>query len=219
MTEPTSTKESPPDGPDPGNLPDEEPDLEEIDPFEEDPSEYTDLNEFVRSEWSEGTTARRRVREVIVRATSPRSAAEVAELADVSEPTARKKLNELADEGSVLAESTDNGRVYQRDPDWYRIKRIRELAQKPQTTLETTLQRLEQEIEGHKEKYGEESPEELILSDAPLDGEAWEDISHWRTASVDRKYLRSALLYADLQRSEEQLFGSTDGEDKELNSA
>jgi hypothetical protein len=128
----------------------------------------------------------------------------------------RKKLNELADEGSVLAEATDNGRVYQRDPDWYRIKRIRELAQKPQSTLETTLRRLEQEIEGYKQKYGEDGPEELVLSDAPLGEEAWEDISHWRTASVDRKYLRSALLYADLQRSEEHLFGETNGEDKEL---
>jgi len=219
MTEPTPTEEDRPMGPDPGELPDEEPDLDEIDPFEEDPSEYEDLDEFVKADWSEGTTARQRVREVIVRATSPHSAAEAAELADVSEPTARKKLNELADEGTVLAESTDNGRVYQRDPDWYRIKRIRELAQKPQATLETTLQRLEQEIGGYKEKYGEDSPEEVILLDDPLDEKTWEDISHWRTASVDRKYLRSALLYVDLQRSEEQLFGDTDGKDKELNSA
>jgi len=219
MTEPTPAEEEPSKGPGPRELPDKEPDLGEINPFEEDQSEYEDLNEFVEADWSEGTTARQRVREVIVRATDPRSVAEVAELADVSEPTARKKLNELADEGSVLAESTDNGRVYQRDPDWYRIKRIRELAQKPQAVLETTLQRLEQEIEGYKEKYGEDSPEELILSNGSLDDETWEDISHWRTASVDRKYLRSALLYADLQRSEEHLFGDTDGEDKELNSA
>jgi len=219
MTGPTPTEENPPTGPDLEELPDQAPDLDEVDPFEADPSEYEDLNEFVRADWSEGTTARQRVRDVIVRTTSPRSAAEVADLADVSEPTARKKLNELADEGSVLAESTENGRVYQRDPDWYRIKRIRELAQKPQSTLETTLRRLEQEIEGYKQKYGEDGPEELVLSDAPLDEEAWEDISHWRTASVDRKYLRSALLYADLQRSEEHLFGDSDGEDKELNSA
>ena len=219
MTDPTPTEENPPTGPDPEELPDETPDLDEIDPFEADPSEYEDLNEFVRADWSEETTARQRVKDVIVRATSPRSAAEVAKLADVSVPTARKKLNELADEGSVLAESTDNGRIYQRDPDWYRIKRIRELAQKPQSTLETTLRRLEQEIEGYKQKYGEDGPEELVLSDDSLDEESWEDLSHWRTASVDRKYLRSALLYADLQRSEEHLFGDSDGEDKELNSA
>jgi hypothetical protein len=198
-------------GPDPEELPEEVPDLEEIDPFEAEPSEYEDLDEFVRADWSEGTTARHRVREVIVRATSPQSAADVAELADVSEPTSRKKLNELAEEGTVFAEATDNGRVYQRDPDWYRIKRIRELAQQPQATLEPTLRRLEQEIEGYKDKYDANSPEELLLSDDPLDEETWEDISHWRTASVDRKYLRSALLYADLQRSEEQLFGDIGG--------
>jgi len=195
------------------------PDLDEIDPFDEDSSEYDDLNEFVEADWSEGTTARQRVREVIVRATTLHSAAEVAELADVSEPTARKKLNYLVDEGSALAESTANGCVYRRDPDWYRIRRIRKLAQKPQTALETTVQRLEREITGYKEKYGEVDPEELILSDAPLDDEAWEDVAHWRTASVDRKYLRLALQYASLKRSEERLFDEDSREDKERDSS
>lgn len=219
MPEPHSGETKPPEGPDPADLPDEEPDLDEIAPFEEDPSEFDDLNEFVKAEWAEGTTARQRVREVIVRVTDPRSVAEIAELADVSEPTARKKLNELAEGGTVSAESTDNGRVYQRDPDWYRIKRIRELAQKPHTTLETKLRRVEEEIEEYKQKYGTDTPEDLILTEGGLNEETWEDISHWRTASVDRKYFRSALMYADLQQSEEQVFGSDDGEDKELNSA
>lgn len=211
MTDPTPF-------PDAAELPDEEPDPSEIDPFEEDPAEYEDINEFVEAEWSESKTARQRVKDVVVRATSPLSAAEVAELADVSEPTARSELNELAEEGTVLAESTDNGRTYQRDPDWYRIRRIRELAEKSQSALETTLQRLEREIETYREEYGENTPEELILSDGSLTDDTWEDLSHWRTAVVDREYIRTALQYAKLQRSEEVLFEDERDKDKELTS-
>lgn len=200
-------------------LPNEEPDLSEIDPFDEDPSEYEDINEFVEADWSESTTARERVKNVIIRATNPQSVTEVADLADVSPPTARDELNKLADEGTVLAESTDNGRVYQRDPDWYRIKRIRELSEKPQRALETTLRQLEEEIEEYKDTHGVDDPEELILSDESLDDEAWEDISHWRTASVDREYVRIALQYASLAESEAVIFDDDSGEDKELNSA
>jgi predicted transcriptional regulator len=205
--------------PEEDELPDEEPDLSEIDPFEEDPAEFEDINEFVEQDWSESKTARQRVKNIIVRATSPRSVAEIAELADVSEPTARSELNELAEEGTVLAESTENGCVYQRDPDWYRIKRVRGLAEKSQSALETTLHQLEQEIETYKEEYGVDSPEELILSDGPLGDKAWEDISHWRTALVDREYLRTALQYAKLQRSEELLLGDERSENKEPTSA
>lgn len=205
--------------PDEDELPNEEPDLSEIDPFEEDPSEYEDINEFVEADWSESKTARQRVKDVIVRVTSPRSAAEIADLADVSKPTARGELNDLVEEGTVLAESTDNGRAYQRDPDWYRIKRVRELAEKPRSALETTLQQLEQEIETYKEEYEEDTPEELILSNGPLADDAWEDISHWRTAIVDKEYLRTALQYAKLQRSEDLLFDDKSGGDKELTSA
>lgn len=205
--------------PEEDELPDKEPDLSEINPFEEDPSDYKDINEFVEADWSESKTARQRVKDVISRTTSPRSAGEIAGLADVSKPTARSKLNDLAEEGTVLAESTNNGRVYQRDPDWYRIKRVRELAEKSRSALETTLQQLEQEMKRYKEKHGEDTPEELILSNDPLDDDAWEDISHWRTALVDKEYLRTALQYTKLQRSEDLLLDDESGENKELTSA
>jgi DNA-binding transcriptional ArsR family regulator len=212
MTDPTPFPEE-------DELPDDEPGLSEVDPFEEDPSEYDDLNEFVEADWSESKTARQRVKDVIVRATSPLSAAEVADLADVSEPTARSELNDLAEAGIVCAESTDNGRTYQRDSDWYRIKRVRKLAEKPLSAIETTLRQLEREIESYEEEYGEDTPGELILSEGALSDDEWEDVSHWRTALVDREYLRTALQYSKLQRSEERLFDDENGENKELTSA
>lgn len=206
----------PPAFPDEDELPDDPPDLSEITVFEEDPSEYDDINEFVTDEWSQSKTARQRVKDVIVRTTQPRPTAEVAELADVSPPTARSELSELAEEGVVSAESTENGRIYQRDPDWHRIKRIRELAEKPHAALEATLQRLEREIERYTAEYEVDTPEDLILSDGALSDTAWSDISHWRTALVEREYIRTALQYAKLRRSEELLFDNGGDSDEEL---
>lgn len=44
--------------PDENELPDEVPDLSDIDPFDEDPSEFEDINEFVEAEWSESNASR-----------------------------------------------------------------------------------------------------------------------------------------------------------------
>lgn len=205
--------------PDEDELPDETPDVSEIDPFEVDPSEYEDVNEFVEADWAESKTARQRVKDVIVRTTSPVSAAEVADFADVSEPTARNELNGLAEEGTVLAESTDSGRVYQRDPDWYRIKRVRKLADEPRAELERTLRQLNHEIDDYRDEYDADTPEDLVLSAESLSSEVWEDISHWRTAVVDREYLRTALQYARLQRSEASVPSDEQSEDEETASA
>ena len=204
MTEPNApTDEHPPTGPDPDELPNEPPDVDELDLFEADPAAYEDLDEFVNTEWGETKTGRQRVKDVISRASRPLSVANVAELTAVSKPTARKELNELEAEGVVRGEDTANGRLYQRDPDWYRIKRIRTLSERDPGHLEKTLQRLEREVEGYKETYRKDDPEEVILSDTALSDEAWEDISYWRTAIVDIEYLRTALRYRRLKRCED----------------
>ena len=206
-----------PTGPDPDELPDDPPDLRERTVFEEDPAEYEDLNEFVEAEWAETKTGRQRVRAIASRASTPLSVSTVAELAGVSKPTARSQLTDLEAEGIVLAESTANGSVYRRDPDWYRLKRIRRLAEKSQTDLESSLQRLEVEIAQYEEKYEHDSPEELVLSDSTLDREGWDDISQWRTAIVDREYLRTALRYRVLTRYEEYVPESSRNENEGLN--
>lgn len=189
-------------GPDEAELPDDPPDLDELDPFETEADEFEDINEFVSAEWKESTTARGRVRDIIYRAVTPMTAPEVAELAEVSPPTARTELSDLAEEGVVLAESSQNGTVYRRDSDWYRLKRVHRLAGKPQPALESVLRRIEQEIREYKQTYGAESPEDLILEREEMGNEAWQDLSEWRTALVDRHYIRTALQFRRLQRAE-----------------
>lgn len=203
MPEPEETPEfGPPIGPDEAELPDEPPDLDELDPFEVDSAEYEDISEFVTEDWIESTTARERVKDIINRTASPMSAPEVAEVAEVSPPTARTELSNLADEGVVLAESSTNGTVYQRDPDWYRLKRIQRLAGKPQAVVESVLRQIDQEIQGYRDTYDVDTPEDLILDDEELGDETWQDISEWRTTLVDREYIRTALQFRQLRSVE-----------------
>lgn len=203
MPEPEETPEfGPPIGPDEAELPDEPPDLDELDPFEVDSAEYEDISEFVTEDWIESTTARERVKDIINRTASPMSAPEVAEVAEVSPPTARTELSNLADEGVVLAESSTNGTVYQRDPDWYRLKRIQRLAGKPQAVVESVLRQIDQEIQGYRDTYDVDTPEDLILNGEELGDETWQNISKWRTALVDREYIRTALQFQQLRSVE-----------------
>lgn len=203
-----------PVGPDDAELSDEPPDLDELDPFEGDPEAYDDLSEFVTDEWKASTTARERVRDVVCRTTEPTSASEVAELASVSDPTARDKLDSLVEENLVTADSGENGTVYQRDPDWYRVQRVRSLAEQPQKTIEAVLRRVDEEVEEYEETYGVDSPEDLLLDGDDLDDEAWRDVSEWRTALVDRQYVKTALQFQRIRRVEidDSAFGTTSPE-------
>lgn len=193
----------PPTGPDETDLPEDTPDPEEIDPFEEDPAEFDDINDFVTAEWAASTKARQRVRDVIRRATDPVSVARVADLADVSKPTARDVLNDLSGEGIVLEERRSNGTVYQRHPEWHRYRRLQRYLEISNETLEAALRKLEQEIESYREAYEVESPEELVLAPGPVDDDTWADISEWRTALIDAEYLRTALQLDRLRRVED----------------
>lgn len=188
------TEMNDPVGPDEAELPGEPLDPEEIDPFEADPQEYDDVNEFVREEWEASTSGRERVEKIVRRCRSPLTVSEIAEKAGVSDPTARKELKRLTERGVITAEPSDRGTVYQRDPDWQRLQRINRLADEPRPELESALRNLESELEGFRKQYGVESPEELILDrDRDLDGDAWDDVSHWRTAAIDIEYIRVAL--------------------------
>lgn len=207
---PDETEEfGPPIGPDDAELPDEPPDLDELDPFEADPEEYDAVSEFISDEWKNSTTARERVRDVICRMTEPVTANEVADVADVSVPTARTKLGSLVDESYVKAESSKDGTVYQRDPDWYRMQRVCRLAEKSTATVESVLRRIENEVREYQEKYGTETPGDLIVNEADLGDEAWRDISEWRTALVDQQYIKTALQFQRLRNAEvsDSVFG------------
>jgi response regulator of citrate/malate metabolism len=89
----------------------------DIDPFSVETDSVDDVNELATEEWKASTTAEERIRAVIGRTTSPKSAREIAETAAVSETKARTMLNRLATDGIVRTYRSDTGTRYERDPD------------------------------------------------------------------------------------------------------
>jgi len=61
----------------------------------------TDINERMVDEWVESTTARERIKEILEETTTYSKVSAIADRARVSEPTTRKYLNELVEEGSA----------------------------------------------------------------------------------------------------------------------
>jgi len=183
-----------PDGPDEfpseEELPDEPVTVDDIDPFSVDDDDFENIDDFAAAEWKNQSTADERIRTVINRTTTPRSASNISDTALVSETKARTTLNKLAEEGIVSSHQTDSGKQYGRDPEWHLLKQIRKLASSD--TLVDQIQRIQQELTAYESKYDVNGPEELLISDTELDQNELDDISHWRTANRELSHLRAA---------------------------
>jgi hypothetical protein len=188
-----------PDGPDEfpseEEIQDEPVTVDDIDPFNVDDDDFEDIDDFAAAEWKHQSTADERIRTVINRTTTPKSASDIADTALVSETKARTTLNKLADEGIVRSHQTDSGKRYSRDPEWHLLKQIRKLASSE--TLVDQIQRIKQELTEYKSKYDVNSPEELLISDKELDQTELDDISHWRTAERELSHLRAAYRFKE----------------------
>lgn len=179
-------------------LPEEPISPEDISPFDGDGAAFDDINEFARAEWKESTTADERIRTVIKRTVTAKTANEIADVAAVSESKARTALKALAEEGVASARHTDSGTVYQRDPDRHLIEQIHQLATAGDVVEQ--IQDLKAEIAEYREAYDTESPEELLVSDRKLSEQELTDVSHWRTAMRDFEYLRAAYRIQQAKR-------------------
>lgn len=81
------------------------------------PGEFDDVNEAVGSEWADGTTPVERIHDVISHRYTPTSADEIAETARTSPEIARKRLEELAEEGFIQTKTDEDGTTtYRRAP-------------------------------------------------------------------------------------------------------
>ena len=176
-------------------LPDKPVTVDGIDPFTVDDDDFEDIDDFVAAEWKNETTANERIRTVINRTTSPKSAGDIADTALVSETKARAALNKLAEEGIVKSYQTDSGKLYARDPEWRLLKQIRQIA--GSETLVDQIQRVKQELAEYNDKYDAIDPEELLISDKELTQDELDDVSHWRTAERELSHLRAAYRFKE----------------------
>lgn len=184
----------PPDGPDvfpdSAETPEQPLDAADIAPFTTDTDEYDDINEFTTAEWKATTTADERIRAVVSRTATAKSASDIADIAAVSESKARSALKSLVDEGVAEGTQGSSGTLYRRDSDRHLIEQLHQLASS--SGLLEQLQALKAEIGEYQDRYEADSPEDVLLSDRRLGDDELTDISHWRTAERDRDYLRAA---------------------------
>ena len=157
---------------------------------------WDDVNEQVKADWKAETTPFERVYEIVEQTHDGQSAAEIADRALVSEPTARRHCKALVNTGFAETEQDGQTTLYQRNSDRTLISRIRELRDEAdRTELLDGIQDMKAEIRRYEDRYDVMSPEVLAQQ---LDGdetEGWDDLTAWRTTRQNLAVAQAALAY------------------------
>ena len=160
----------------------------------------TDINDRVVDEWTGATTARERVKEILEETTTYSKVSTIGDQARVSEPTTRKYLHELVEEGVGVAEQDGRTTLYKRDQGRLVDRRIEEL----RTTcshqeLVEAVQEMKESIAEFRETYGVESPEDLVIELEPGD-EGWSDIGQWQSTRRNLAIAKAAIQVDEAHR-------------------
>ena len=157
---------------------------------------WEDINEQVRADWKDDTTSFERVYETIEQTHEGQSAAEIADRALVSEPTARRHCTALVSTG--FAETNHDGQttLYRRNSDRILMARIRELRDEvDRTELLEGIKEMKAEIRRYEDRYDVVSPEELTQQLDADDTKGWDDLTAWKTTRQNLAVAQAALAY------------------------
>jgi DNA-binding Lrp family transcriptional regulator len=178
------------------------------------------VNEAVVEEWVAETTAFDRVRAVADATTEPQPTSVVADRARVSDPTARKYLDTMAESGRVRAIETGNGTRYMRSPQAMAMERIASIHREhTRDEIRSAIKRFEEELSALRDTYEVSDVDDLVVSlDAEDDG--WADVSRWQRVEENLKITRAALSLYDFDPDDSRTAAtrysershSTDGE-------
>jgi predicted ArsR family transcriptional regulator len=159
---------------------------------------WDNINEHVKQEWKAETTPFERVYEIVEQTHDGQSAAEMAERAIVSEPTARRHCKALVNTGFAETESDGQTTLYRRNADRVLMSRIRELRENTnRDELLEGVRQMKAEIRQYEDRYDVVSPEELSRK---LDGdetEGWDDLSVWKTTRQNLAVAQATLAYSE----------------------
>jgi len=157
---------------------------------------WNDINEHVKAEWKDDTTPFERVYEIIQHTHEGPSAAEIADRALVSEPTARRHCKALVNTGFAETEHDGQTTLYHRNSDRILLSRIREIREeKDRTELIKDIKDMKSEIRGYEDHYDVMSPEELVQKLDANETEGWEDLTAWKTTRQNLAVAQAALAY------------------------
>lgn len=152
-------------------------------------------------EWAERLSAAERVRAVAETVSEPRTANWIAEEAEVAHGTATKYLEQLVEDGRLVAETAGDQTSYRPDPVGQYLVEMRELyEQHGPDELAASLEGMNDEIRGWREEYGVESPNELRASIGDADetgGERRRIAREWERLAYRRRLVEDALRLHD----------------------
>ncbi|QLG63406.1 winged helix-turn-helix domain-containing protein [Halorarum salinum] len=161
-----------------------------------DDTNWTDINERVTEEWKAETTPFERIYEVLEQTHTGQSAAEIAERALMSEPTARRHLDALVSTGFAATEQDGRTTLYRRDDDRVLMTRIRELRNEAtRDEILDGIRRMKAGIREYEAEYDALSPEELARQLPTEATEEWEDVTAWKTTRQNLAVAQAALAY------------------------
>jgi AraC-like DNA-binding protein len=160
----------------------------------------TDINERVVEEWIESTTARERVKEILDETTDYSKVSTIADRAHVSEPTTRKFLKELVEEGPGVSEQDGRTTLYKRNEGRLVDRRIEELrTTHSHQELVEGIREMKESIREFREQYDVESPEDLAIElEAGDDG--WGDVGRWQSTRRNLAIAKAALQVDEAHR-------------------
>lgn len=157
-----------------------------------------DINEHVRAEWKAETTPFERVYEIVEQTHEGQSAAEIADRALVSEPTARRHCKALVNTGFAETESEGQTTLYRKNGDRILMSRIRELRENTdRDELLDGIRRMKTEIREYEDRYDVVSPEELAQKLDADETEGWDDLSMWKTTRQNLAVAQASLAYSE----------------------
>ena len=158
--------------------------------------QWDDINEQVKEEWKADTTPFDRVYEIVEHTHDGQSAAEIADRALVSEPTARRHCKTLVNTGFAETEQEGQTTLYKRDSDRILMSRIRELRNEAdRAELLEGIKEMKAEVRRYEERYDVVSPEELAQKLDADETEGWADLTAWRTTRQNLAVAQAALAY------------------------
>lgn len=158
------------------------------------------INERVKQEWKENSTSRERIKEVLEQTTEFTSASDIASTALVSEPTARKYLHDLVEEGIGSSRQVDRTTKYKRNEGRIVNDQIEELrTTHTHQELVAGIREMSEKIQDLRDTYGVDSPEDLAIELEPRD-EGWGDVGRWQSTRKNLALAKAALQVDEAHR-------------------
>lgn len=137
----------------------------------------------------EDEDTKQRVYGAVLHAREPMTAAEIADLANCSEESARTHLSFYSELGIVVRHEGRPVR-YERNDDYFTWRRVNELAREHTIDeLQSRVSELTETVERYREEYSADSPAavDVLEFDATEVDDVYVDLGDWATAIEERR--------------------------------